>query len=96
MVSLLGLVLKEFYKFFAIPYEEINTSIAFWIGIALIIVAIVLYILDIKKVIAVIGLDTIKSTKKIKNSNIINIIDKIIIDKDRNIETIYKFSILNN
>ena len=79
MVSLPDLVLKELYKFLVIPYEEINTSMAFWVGIALIIVAIVMYILDIKKekVLAVIGLDTIKSTKKFKNSNIINIIDSV-------------------
>lgn len=79
MVSLSDLVLKELYKLLNVPYEEINTSIAFWGGIGLIIVAIGMHILDIKKekVLAVIGLDTIKSTKKFKNSNIINIIDSV-------------------
>jgi len=79
MISLSDLILKALYKYLDIPYEEINSSIAFWCGIGLIVLAIVMHILDIKKekVLAVIGLDTIKSTKKFKNSNIINIIDSV-------------------
>ncbi len=79
MISFSDLILKALYKYLNIPYEEINSSIAFWCGIGLIVLAIVLHILDIKKekVLAVIGLDTIKATKKFKNSNIINIIENV-------------------
>lgn len=79
MISLSDLILKVLYKYFNIPYEEVNSNIAFWCGIGLLLLAIVMHILDIKKekVLAVIGLDTIKSTIKFKNSNIINIIENI-------------------
>lgn len=79
MISLSDLILKALYKYFNIPYEEVNSNIAFWCGIGLIALAIVMHIFDIKKekVLAVIGLDTIKATKKFKNSNIINIIENI-------------------
>lgn len=79
MVSFPDLILKWCYKFFDIPYEEMNINVTFWIGVAIIIGVIVVHVLDVKreKVLAIIGLDTIKSTKKFKNSNIINIIDSV-------------------
>ena len=79
MVSFPDLILKWCYKFFNIPYEEMDINVSFWIGVAIIIGVIVVHVLDVKreKVLAIIGLDTIKSTKKFKNSNIINIIDSV-------------------
>ena len=79
MVSFPNLILKWCYKFFDIPYEEMNINVTFWIGVSIIIGVIVVHVLDVKreKVLAIIGLDTIKSTKKFKNSNIINIIDSV-------------------
>lgn len=79
MVSFPDLILKWCYKFFDIPYEELNINVTFWIGVAIIIGVIVVHVLEAKreKVLAIIGLDTIKSTRKFKNSNIINIIDSV-------------------
>ena len=79
MTSIPDLILKVGYEFFGIQYEEMNINVTFWVGVIIIIVAIVMSILDVKKekVLAIVGLDTIKSTKKFKNSNIINIIDSV-------------------
>ena len=50
IISFSDLILKALYRYLNIPYEEINSSIAFWCGIGLIVLAIVMHILDIKKV----------------------------------------------
>lgn len=92
IISFQDLILKSLYKLLKIEYEEINVNFLFIAGLLLIGIAIIMNYLDNKKekTIAIIGLDTIKSTELLKDTNIINVINDIKILNTRNSKKIIK------